>query len=95
MIDYRGQRLIAISLLPINKKTLMYGTADSGNTIVTDPSVQPIVENIAKQVYPKKKKKIIDLIYLRFGLNLIKFLKLVLSKLKLFIYLVILKSMKD
>ena len=30
IIDYRGFRLIAMSLLPINKETLMYGSDDGG-----------------------------------------------------------------
>jgi len=29
-----GYRLIAISLLPINKKSLIYGTADGGKTVM-------------------------------------------------------------
>ena len=30
LVDYRGFRLVAISLLPVNKKTLIYGTNDAG-----------------------------------------------------------------
>jgi hypothetical protein len=33
LVDYRGFRLIAISFLPINERTLVYGTNDGGNTM--------------------------------------------------------------
>jgi hypothetical protein len=33
LVDYRGFRLIAISLLPITLKTIVYGSSDGGNTI--------------------------------------------------------------
>ena len=33
LIDYRGFRLIATSQLPISRKTLVYGSADGGNTV--------------------------------------------------------------
>lgn len=33
LIDYRGYRLIAMTILPISKETLIYGSADAGNTI--------------------------------------------------------------
>lgn len=33
LIDYRGYRLGAISILPINKATIVYGSADGGYTI--------------------------------------------------------------
>jgi len=33
LVDYRGFRLIAISYLPINNKTLVYGSNDGGQTI--------------------------------------------------------------
>eukprot|EP01133_Synstelium_polycarpum_P013644 gene13644-16064_t len=34
-IDYRGFRLMAMSLLPINKTTLVYGSSDAGVTVHT------------------------------------------------------------
>ncbi|EFA86726.1 hypothetical protein PPL_00531 [Heterostelium album PN500] len=34
-IDYRGFRLMALSLLPITKKTLVYGSSDAGQTVYT------------------------------------------------------------
>ena|SRR3990167_235854 len=33
LINYRGYSLIAQSFLPVNKKTIVYGTADGGGTI--------------------------------------------------------------
>ena len=33
LIDYRGFRLIAMSILPISKSTIRYGSADAGKTI--------------------------------------------------------------
>ncbi|KYQ92909.1 hypothetical protein DLAC_05501 [Tieghemostelium lacteum] len=34
-IDYRGFRLVAMSLLPISKKSLVYGSSDAGQTVHT------------------------------------------------------------
>jgi hypothetical protein len=39
LIDYRGFRLIAQSLLPINKHTLQYGSDDGGKTFVNNPKL--------------------------------------------------------
>jgi len=33
LVDYRGFRLIAMSILPVDKTTIVYGTSDYGNTI--------------------------------------------------------------
>lgn len=33
LVDYRGFRVLAISLLPINNSTIVYGTNDGGNTM--------------------------------------------------------------
>ena len=32
-IDYRGFRLVAVSLLPISSKTIIYGSSDAGRTV--------------------------------------------------------------
>ncbi len=36
LIDYRGFRLVAISILPISRSTILYGSADGGATIHCD-----------------------------------------------------------
>ena len=33
LVDYRGFRLVAMCLLPVDRSTLIYGTADGGRTI--------------------------------------------------------------
>lgn len=33
LIDYRGWRLIAMSILPLGKDTLVYGSNDAGTTV--------------------------------------------------------------
>ncbi|EFA81515.1 hypothetical protein PPL_05504 [Heterostelium album PN500] len=49
IIDYYGYRLVAISLLPITKKTLIYGSCDGGNTVHDDvPEVNEIMERVSK-----------------------------------------------
>lgn len=38
VIDYRGYRVVAMSLLPISKETIVYGSADAGKTVhASDP----------------------------------------------------------
>ncbi|EGC32510.1 hypothetical protein DICPUDRAFT_15088, partial [Dictyostelium purpureum] len=38
-IDYRGFRLMAMSLLPISKKSLIYGSCDAGQTVHTSNNI--------------------------------------------------------
>ena len=33
LVDYRGFRIIAVSILPIHKQTLVYGSSDAGRTV--------------------------------------------------------------
>lgn len=49
LIDHRGFRLIALSLIPINSSTIVYGSLDGGETIHhSDPNVNSEMEKIAK-----------------------------------------------
>ncbi|KAN0030061.1 hypothetical protein ACTA71_008205 [Dictyostelium dimigraforme] len=49
IIDYRGYRLLAISSLPINKNTIVYGSCDGGKTVhKSDPAVNEEMERMAK-----------------------------------------------
>lgn len=43
LLDYRGFRLIAMSLLPIGRDTLAYGSDDAGARIKTDPQIHSIL----------------------------------------------------
>jgi hypothetical protein len=36
LIDYRGFRLVAMSILPISRKTIKYGSADAGLSVHHD-----------------------------------------------------------
>jgi hypothetical protein len=45
LIDLYGYRLVAISLLPIDRQTLIYGTCDSGKTVYSsDKTFNTIME---------------------------------------------------
>lgn len=46
LVDYRGFRLVAMSLLPISKKTLIYGSDDAGKNVHND---DPLFANIMKE----------------------------------------------
>lgn len=49
LIDYRGHRLIASSLLPISKDTLVYGSSDGGRTVRADvPELNQLMEKVAQ-----------------------------------------------
>jgi len=41
LIDFRGFRLVAQSLLPIDKTTIQYGSDDGGNTFHNNPLLEP------------------------------------------------------
>lgn len=46
-IDYRGFRLMASSVLPINETTLVYGSRDAGLTIHADlPAFNHSIESV-------------------------------------------------
>lgn len=54
LVDYKGFRLIATSLLPIDSNTIVYGSNDGGNTIHTDdPEVNVKVERLAARMHIK------------------------------------------
>lgn len=36
VVDWRGFRLVAISLLPIHDKSLVYGSCDGGQTVLAE-----------------------------------------------------------
>ncbi|KYQ99702.1 hypothetical protein DLAC_03642 [Tieghemostelium lacteum] len=49
IIDYRGYRLLAISQLPIDKTTIVYGSCDAGKTVHnSDPLINKEMERVAK-----------------------------------------------
>ncbi|KAL6045370.1 Clu domain-containing protein [Balamuthia mandrillaris] len=54
VLDYRGFRISAMSLLPINKNTLLYGSSDGGLNVKQDSKVHHILRKMAKQLNLKK-----------------------------------------
>lgn len=47
LIDYLGHRLVSMSLLPINEKTLLYGSSDAGKTVNASPIIKQTVADAA------------------------------------------------
>lgn len=57
LIDYRGYRLAAITKLPINASTLVYGSADGGDTIVnSNPKVDKWMKEAASLLKIKEHR---------------------------------------
>lgn len=55
IIDYRGYRLVAVSILPISKKTLCYGSADGGHSVyANDPTFNKMMEQMGRMLHMKK-----------------------------------------
>lgn len=54
LIDYRGYRLIAMSKLPLNSNTLVYGSSDGGNSVITSGSVTSLLQRISKRLNIKR-----------------------------------------
>lgn len=48
LIDYKGFRLVATSVLPISDETLVYGSCDGGNTVKSDKPFLELFEKIAR-----------------------------------------------
>lgn len=45
VIDYKGYRIIAMSMLPVNKETLKYGSGDSGvNVLDEEPELNDLMK---------------------------------------------------
>ena len=54
LYDYRGFRVIATSVLPLGKDTLMYGSADAGRTVLKElPELNELMEKAAKYINMK------------------------------------------
>jgi len=51
VIDYKGHRLIASSIIPINQNTLVYGSANGGRTVQkSDPKLNEIMKDLGAQL---------------------------------------------
>lgn len=55
LIDYRGYRLCAVSALPINKETLVYGSDDGAKSVVNiDPTAAALMDEFGRRLNLKK-----------------------------------------
>lgn len=51
IIDYKGFRLVACSLLPISRETQLYGSSDAGKTVLKgNPTFNEKLEKAAKML---------------------------------------------
>jgi len=51
LIDYCGYRIVALSLLPVNKHTLIYGSSDGGlNVVNSNPEFDALMHKAAKVI---------------------------------------------
>ena len=50
LIDYKGFRVIAVSVLPIGKTTLVYGSADSGHHIFANPDTVNLMKSVSSSI---------------------------------------------
>jgi hypothetical protein len=58
LVDYRGYRVVALSLLPISKETLVYGSDDAGVTPrATDPNVVQIMKKVRRVEEQRREEK--------------------------------------
>ncbi len=55
LVDYRGFRLIALSVLPISKQTIIYGSNDAGLTVhKDDESLNTLMKEIGTKLRLKE-----------------------------------------
>jgi hypothetical protein len=50
LFDYLGFRVLAFSLLPINRSTLIYGSSNAGKTAKTDPEFEKVMKSAAEKL---------------------------------------------
>eukprot|EP01116_Phalansterium_solitarium_P021277 TRINITY_DN6548_c0_g1_i1.p1 TRINITY_DN6548_c0_g1~~TRINITY_DN6548_c0_g1_i1.p1 ORF type:complete len:1106 (+),score=432.25 TRINITY_DN6548_c0_g1_i1:73-3390(+) len=58
LLDYRGFRLIAMSILPISKETIIYGSSDGGKTVHTDSQLMTNYINRATRKLNLKEHRV-------------------------------------
>jgi hypothetical protein len=51
LVDYKGHRIVALPLLPIDHGTLVYGSEDCGSTVKVHEEVDLILKEVAKTLY--------------------------------------------
>jgi hypothetical protein len=57
LIDYRGWRLQAVSVLPIDSDSLVYGSADGGRCVQKrDPKINAMMQEAGRQLNLKRKR---------------------------------------
>lgn len=49
LVDYRGYRVVCMSLLPINQRTLVHGSSDAGKTLRFDEATQEKLKHVCFQ----------------------------------------------
>ena len=50
LIDYRGYRLIGMTLLPISKRSQVFGSPNAGKTVYDDKEVHKLLDILAKRL---------------------------------------------
>lgn len=56
LVDFRGFRIIAVALCPVDSDSLFYGSKDAGNTVLFNPKdpVTMEIEEVGKSLNLKK-----------------------------------------
>eukprot|EP01125_Pyxidicula_operculata_P016192 TRINITY_DN5543_c0_g1_i1.p1 TRINITY_DN5543_c0_g1~~TRINITY_DN5543_c0_g1_i1.p1 ORF type:complete len:828 (+),score=126.38 TRINITY_DN5543_c0_g1_i1:1-2484(+) len=54
LVDYRGFRLVCVSLIPIGPDSILYGTPDSGQNLFVDPEMEKVMDNMGTLLNIKK-----------------------------------------
>ena len=66
VVDYRGHRLTAMTLLPITRSSLVYGSADGGVTVCsTSPEIEQRM-NLVGKIFNLAQHRIWDLEYSKY-----------------------------
>jgi len=64
IIDYNGFRLMAVSLLPIDKNSIVYGSSDAGKTVhATRQEFNQSMSDAAAALNLKVISKVVESIY--------------------------------
>ena len=50
LVDYRGYRLVAMTLLPLDAESQVFGSSDAGKTVHNDPDVHHLLDQLGSKL---------------------------------------------
>jgi hypothetical protein len=69
IIDYRGFRIVCVSLVPVSKGSLIYGSSDASSTIFRNDSTANTIDSYMQKLNLKVTTSILLIYFQKFSFN--------------------------